>query len=303
MACSTVGIVHAATPTPLLPDGTLDKNSVPKLAKHWVGLGLDGVMVLGTMGEGRYLTDSDRDAMVSLSLNHAGDDLTVFATVADLSVSRMIERAKRYASLGAAMVVVCVPPGASPKEAVAAARAVADASPVPVAYYEIPGNTGVNLVLEEMLEILTHPNIVTMKDSSGNSLIGQALASEQYKPANMKLLIGNEYAVVNSFQMGYDGVLHGGGALTGKHVRQIWETAKSGDFQKASQMDRENSICLGRIYNRFSRPLENVLGQKYALHLLGAMDYAVDVDGKQLSDSAKERVKKAVDDHRSWLEV
>lgn len=87
----------------------------------------------------------------------------------------MVERAKRYAKLGAPCVVVCVPPGASPTAAIAAARAVADASPVPVAYYEIPANTGVQLVLDEVLEIISHENIIAMKDSSGNALLAQAM--------------------------------------------------------------------------------------------------------------------------------
>ncbi len=303
MSKSTVGLVNAATPTPLGPDGTLDRASVKKLAQRWIGLGLDGVMVLGTMGEGRFLSDVDRDAMLELSLAHAGDQVTVFATVADLSRARMIERAKRSAQLGAPIAVVCVPPGAPAKQAIADVRAVADAAPIPVAYYDIPENTGVKLVLEQVLEILTHPNIVAMKDSSGNPLLAQALTSTTYRPKNMKLLVGNEYAVTPSQMLGYDGVLHGGGALTGKHVRQIWELAATGKYAQALAEDRANSLCLGRIYNRFSTPLQNVLGQKYALHLLGAMDHAVTVDGAQLDDASKARVKAAVDEYRAWLTV
>ena len=295
-----IGLVNAATPTPLRPDGTVDRASIRKLAAHWVNIGLDGVMVLGTMGEGRFLSDTDRDAMVAGSLEHAGDRLTVFATVADLSVARMIERSKRYAALGAPAAVVCVPPGAAPQKAIDSVRAVADASPIPVAYYDIPENTGVNLVLEQHLQILEHPNIVTMKDSSGNALLAQAYTSDKYRP-RVKLLVGNEYLVVHSCLIGFDGVLHGGGALTGWQVRHIWNMTRDGHIAEAMKLDRERALCLGEIYNRFSTPLQNVLGQKYALHLLGAMDHAVDSDGKQLDDKAKQRVKAAVDAHIDWL--
>lgn len=303
MASFKPGPVNAATPTPMLSGGRLDKASMPKLARRWIGLGLDGVMVLGTMGEGRFMTDEDRQDMVALSLEHAGDKLTVYATVADLSVARMVERAKRYAKLGVPCVVVCVPPGASPKEAVAAAKAVADASPVPVAYYDIPENTGVKLVLEQVLDILTHPNIKVMKDSSGNPLLGQALTAAQYRPKDMWLCCGSEYTIVHTQQVGYNGCLHGGGALTGKHVRMIWTAMTEGRVADAVKMDRENSLCLGRIYNRFSNPLQNVLGQKYALHLLGAMDHAYTIDGQQLDAASRDRVETAVNDYRAWLEV
>src|SRR5689334_16082752 len=100
-SCLKIGPIHAATPTPLSPDGQLDRASVPKLARHWIDIGLDGVMLNGTMGEGMYLPDATRDAFVEVALEHAGTKLTIFATAADMSRARMRERALRYAKMGA----------------------------------------------------------------------------------------------------------------------------------------------------------------------------------------------------------
>jgi len=141
-----------------------------------------------------------------------------------------------------------------------------------------------------------------MKDSSGNDLLSNVLPA--YKPDGVSLFHGTEYRIAHTALLGYDGALHGGGTLTGKHVRMIWEAAKAGRIDDAIKMDRINTICLATIYNRFSsNPLQNILGQKYALTLLGALDHAVDVECQQLDDASKARVKKAVDEHRSWLEA
>ena len=62
------------------------------------------------MGEGLVLSDRDRDALVASAVEDAGDRLTIFAGVADSSMSRMRERALRYAAMGAHCVVICIPP-------------------------------------------------------------------------------------------------------------------------------------------------------------------------------------------------
>lgn len=296
----TPGPVNAAVPTPLGPDGHVDAASVGKLVNRLIGLGLDGAMVLGTMGEGRFLSNADRELMVEKSLEAAGDQLTIYCTVADTSRALMVERTKRYVKLGAHAIVICVPPGRPAAKAIADVKAVADASEVPCAYYDIPENTGVRFVLNEILDILTHDNIVVMKDSSGNDLIAQALPA--YKPDGVSLFHGSEYRVAHTALLGYDGCLHGGGALTGKHVRMIWNAVKEGRVDEAMKMDRENTLCLATIYNRFEPLLQNLLGQKYALHLMGAMDHAFDVEGTTLPDGAKQRVQKAVEAH-PWLHV
>src|SRR5262245_1960353 len=100
MPSPTIGPINAATPTPLTPEGCLDHASARRLAKRWKDTGLDGVMVLGSMGEGLRLSDQVRDSFLELALAEAGDRLTIFATAADFSAARMRERAAKYAAMG-----------------------------------------------------------------------------------------------------------------------------------------------------------------------------------------------------------
>src|SRR5262249_7673577 len=159
------------------------------------------------------LSDQVRDSFLELALAEAGDRLTIFATAADFSAARMRERAAKYAAMGAHYVVLSLPPGVAASQAIAEGKAAARRRPVPCCYYDVPENTGTPLVLEEVLDLLTHPNIRVVKDSSGNALLAQALtASGQRNGA--RLFDGTEYRTAYSCALGYDGVLHGGGALT-----------------------------------------------------------------------------------------
>jgi dihydrodipicolinate synthase/N-acetylneuraminate lyase len=272
---------------------------VKSLADRWVKLKLDGVLLLGSMGEGYILSDSARNAFVEASLSTAGDKLTLFASAADYSRQRMKERALRYAKMGAHCIVLCLPVNVPAAKSVADVKAVADACPIPCAYYDIPLNTGTALVLDEILSILAHPNIVAMKDSSGNPTLWQALCASEYRP-KVKLLHGTESCTAYSAMLGYDGLLHGGGVLSGKRIRAIWDAVESGKLDEAMKLDRENSLCLATIYNRLSRPMHNIAGQKHALKLLGAIenDHAIE---QSLDDAGRARVAGAVEKHRAWL--
>ncbi len=301
MTTLKIGSINAATPTPLKPDGSFDKASAKKLCNRWRDIGLDGVFVLGSMGEGPLLSDEVRNAWVETALQEAGDSLTIFAGAADVSMQRMRERAVRYAKMGAHCVVLCIPPKLSPAQAVADVKAVADVCPSPCAYYDIPENTGTPLVLNEIFDILSHGNIKVCKDSSGSSLINRALNMPEIKPRDVFMMDGNEYQTPYSRLLGYDGVLHGGGVLTGHWVRKIWDLMGQGKISEAMELDRRKSLFIAKVYNRFSRPLQNAVGQKYALQLLGALDNAAVVNGQTLDDNGRARIKEAVAEYRDLI--
>ena len=295
------GPINAATPTPLMPDGGLDRDSAKKLCRRWLDVQLDGVLLLGSMGEGPYLSDTTRNAFAETALEEVGDRVTLFACAGDASRTRMMERALRYARMGIHCVVLYLPANTPAPKAIADVLAVADACPVPCAYYETPANTGTPLVVDEILTILSHENIHVLKDSSGNALVQQGLTSESLRPAQCQLWDGSEYHAVFTHLAGYDGVLHGGGVMTGRWTRQIWELMEQGKYEEAQALDREKALFLAQVYNRFSRPLQNTVGQKYALKLLGCLDCEAVVVSQSLDDASRRRIEDAVKAHRDWL--
>lgn len=301
MANLQIGPINAATPTPLTACGCLDYGSASRLAARWREVGLDGVLLLGSMGEGSLVANQDRVAFLELALAEAGDQLTIFACAADSSRERMREQALQYASMGAPCVVLAIPRGVSVAKGIADVKAVADSCPVPCGYYEVPAATGVALNAQEIACLLSHENIVALKDSSNNPLLSQALTSEHYRLPGVKILDGVEYRTAYSRAMGYDGVLHGGGVLTARRVRAIWEMGCNGHAAEAMELDRDNSLFLGTVYNRFSHPLQNTIGQKYALKLLGILDSEAVLVDQALDESSKTRISAAVEQNRDWL--
>jgi 4-hydroxy-tetrahydrodipicolinate synthase len=296
-----IGIINAATPTPLNAEGEFDRASANRLCRRWLDMQLDGVFILGSMGEGELLSDSTRSSFIDTALAEVGGGLTVFVSAADSSRQRMRERALNYAKMGVPCIVLCAAPGVGPHRAVDDVKSIADACPVPCAYYDVPSRTGTVLSLEDILSILSHPNIVAFKDSSSNQVIANGVTSRELRPPGVKLLDGVEYRTAYSAALGYDGILHGGGVLTARRVRAIWELTKAGRLCEALELDRENVLFLATVYNRMSRPLQNTVGQKYALKLLGVLDTPDVAVDQTLDETSKARIAAAIESHRKWL--
>ncbi len=297
-----LGVIHAATPTPVMPNGELDKAGAKKLFKRMVDIKLDGVLLLGTMGEGSLLPESTREDFVESAVKDLKGKLNLLANASDSSRSRMLAQSKRYEALGVDCIVLCLTPKVSMRKAIEDVHAVAESMDIPCVFYNIPATTGQTPVLDEINEILSHPNIIALKESSGNSLIAQGLTQKNGRPDGVKIFDGDEYRSAYSAMLGFDGVLHGGGVVTAKIVREIWRCGQVSDWMQATELDRLKSLCLAKIYNRFSSPLQNIAGQKYALQLLDGFGEYVDVLADQkLSQSDRGRVEQAVESCRSWL--
>lgn len=296
-----IGPINAATPTPLLTDGSLDLASGKKLCRRWLDIGLDGVLILGSMGEGLLLSEEARTAFVELALEQAGDCLSIFASAADRCGDHMYHRALRYAAMGAHAIVLCAPVGTTAEEAVDQVLRVCDACPAACVYYEVPVVTGVTLNAEQISKILAHPNIHGFKDSTNNPLLTQYLTAPSQRKGGVKLLDGVEYRSSFSAALGYDGVIHGGGVITGRRVRCIWSKTQYGLTAEAQELDRANSLFLGSLYNRLAGPVQNIAGQKHALKLMGLFDHDRVLVDQVLDDASRQRIANVLEENRQWI--
>lgn len=167
------GGIYPPTPTFFTETGELD---LPTLRDHiaWLMMhNLAGVLALGSNGEALHLDDAERMAVISTvrAAMPAGSGV-LLAGVTDFATRSTIQRAKLAEQAGADCAVV-MPPFAFPTQMTPAAliahfTAIADASPLPVLIYNMPANTAnLDLTAEVVIALAGHPNIIGVKDSSG----------------------------------------------------------------------------------------------------------------------------------------
>ncbi|GAB4448577.1 MAG: dihydrodipicolinate synthase family protein [Anaerolineae bacterium] len=150
-------------------------------AKKWLRLGLSGLVVTGSTGEAVSLDVDERTRLWEAARALIPTDRLLIAGTGAESTRATIALTKRAAETGADLALIGTPSYFHPFMTVEALtahyRAVADAAPIPVVLYNIPRFTRVEMSAAVVVELSRHPNIIGIKDSSGNvGLVGQIAA-------------------------------------------------------------------------------------------------------------------------------
>jgi 4-hydroxy-2-oxoglutarate aldolase len=166
--------VLAPIPTPFDDADRLDTKRLKRALQHWLASPLTGFVILGSTGEAPLLDDAEADRAVAAARDVVPRTRTFIVGTGRESTASAVRATKRAGRLGADAVLVRTP-GFFKNQLTSDAlvghyREIADASPVPVLLYQFPALTGVSLETHAVRQLAAHPNIVGLKDSSGDVL-------------------------------------------------------------------------------------------------------------------------------------
>jgi 4-hydroxy-tetrahydrodipicolinate synthase len=142
-------------PTPFLPDGELDVASVPGLVSFVRGTRVDGMTILGVLGEAARLGDTERGRVLDAVLGAAGSSIPVCVGVSHAATDRAIAFAREAEAAGAHSVMLAPPPLARPTDAAIRRHylAVASAVTLPIVVQDHPASSGVTMSVELLLAL------------------------------------------------------------------------------------------------------------------------------------------------------
>src|SRR6516225_9808046 len=167
------GIFPALT-TPFATDGSVSLADLKHNMQQYNRTELAGYVVIGSTGESVLLSKAEAELVLITVKEGAGPGKKLIAGTGAESTAETIERTKRAAELGYDVALVKTPyyykPAYKPENYIAHYRRVADASPIPVMLYSVPQFTGVALEAPDVAKLAEHPNIIGIKESSGNVL-------------------------------------------------------------------------------------------------------------------------------------
>lgn len=176
--------------TPFDADGELDEAKLATLTQAMVQQGVAGIAACGTTGEYYALNDAERTRVLEIIHQTAADHVELIAGIGDLSTRRSIERAAEAKAIGYDSVLLSPPPYSLPDQAGIRAHFeyAADRCELPIIIYNFPDRTGVNVEFETVAALARHPNIIGIKESSGD--FSQALRMLQADFANFDVICG-----------------------------------------------------------------------------------------------------------------
>ncbi len=235
--------VIIAMPTPLLPNEDIDTASVCALVDHCINQGANGIMVLGTMGEGVSLLDNQRQLLVETTVAHAAKRIPVLATVSATSTRRGMMYAKAIEKTGIDYLVYTSSyyyKFPDPQSLLDQLNTISDAIDLPIIFYNAPAFTGNPVDVDTLDKILQLEKVVGIKDSSCNygSFVEllRRYPNKSERPGT--IMQGDESVFDASILMGADGVISGGGVLFIQEVRALYEAAIAGNTLDAMQLQQ-----------------------------------------------------------------
>lgn len=294
--------VYSASITPLTADGNLDIGGLNKIFERNIRHGIDGIFILGSMGEGNQFSDGFRDQMIAESVRAVAGRVELLVGITAASTARAMENLQRASAHAFDSYVFMLPPASGVSDPVRTIRTVLEAADRPVYYYHCPPNNGINLSLAQFDAIMTHPNLKGIKNSASNMWLRRELIlMKQEKRLKPVLLEGQEWAADEALIAGYDGMLCGMGALGSKIMVGIARAVDTGDVAEAVRLQNRFIRLFHVVYGA---NLETVwTGQKYALKYLGlcASELTMAQEMETLTDSRKREIEAGIEMFREEL--
>ena len=188
-------------------NGSIDYESFEKLINWQIDEGIDAIVVCGTTGEASTLTDDEHRDAIKFAVDTVAGRVPVIAGTGSNDTAYAIELTQHACEAGADAVLVVTPyyNKATQKGLINMFTEIADASTKPVILYNVPSRTGCNILPATAAKLADHPNIVAIKEASGN--ISQIAELAHLVGDKMDIYSGNDDQIVPILSLGGKGVI------------------------------------------------------------------------------------------------
>jgi 4-hydroxy-tetrahydrodipicolinate synthase len=222
--------------TPFTPSGAVDEEAVRRLARRQIEAGVHFLVPVGTTGEAPTLSAQERRRVVEIVVEEAGGKAPVLAGAGGYDTREVVEaaRAMRDAGAGGLLSVTPYYNKPTPDGLVRHYEAIAEATPLPVVVYNVPGRTGCNVEPKTLARLAAIPNLLGVKEASGN--MAQICEVVQSAPAGFLVLSGDDALTLPAMAVGARGIISvASNECPGEMARMV-EAAERNDFAAAREI-------------------------------------------------------------------
>ncbi len=230
--------------TPLTKDG-IDYEAFGKLIDWQIDEGIDAIVAVGTTGEGSTLSDAEHKEAIKFCVERVGGRVPVIAGTGSNDTAYAIDLTKYACEVGADAMLLVTPyyNKATQKGLYESFVAVADISTKPCILYNVPSRTGCNLLPATMARLAEHPNIVAIKEASGN--LSQIAELINLCGDKVDIYSGNDDQIIPIMSLGGKGVISVLSNLMPKETSKICKDYLNGNIKTA----RDEQIRLIPLIN------------------------------------------------------
>ena len=221
--------------TPMTATG-IDYDALGRLIDFQIESGINAIVVMGTTGENATIEPEDQAAVIRYTVERVAKRVPVIAGTGTNNTEHVLHNTKNACEAGADAILVVTPyyNKATQNGLIRHFTAVADASTVPVILYNVPGRTGCNLLPKTVAVLAEHPNIVGIKEATGN--MAQMVQIRHLCGDKIDVYSGEDALTVAMMAMGGKGTISVLSNVAPKEAVAMTDACIAGDYAAAAQM-------------------------------------------------------------------
>jgi 4-hydroxy-tetrahydrodipicolinate synthase len=256
--------------TPMLPNGDLDFPRLKSLINWHVNEGTDGIVIVGTTGESPTVDFDEHAALIAASVEYADKRIPVIAGTGANSTKEAIHLSNVAARAGANYSLSVVPYYNKPTQQgmYLHYKAIAEACPLPMILYNVPGRTVADIATETVLRLAEMPNIIGLKDATANMARGAELL--KHAPSDFALYSGEDVSTLALMLLGAHGTISVTANVAPRLMHEMCAAALAGEREKAIRL---NNQLLGLHNHLFLEA--NPIPVKWALTQMGKIESGI----------------------------
>jgi 4-hydroxy-tetrahydrodipicolinate synthase len=222
--------------TPFTRDEAVDEAAVRRLAKRQIDAGIHFLVPVGTTGESPTLSEDERVRIVQLVVEEAAGRVPVLAGAGGYDTREVIHVGRRMKLAGAAGLLSVTPyyNKPTPEGLVQHYRAIAGEVDLPIIVYNVPGRTGCNVDVATLVRLAAVPNIVGVKEASGN--VSQMCEVCRAVPESFTVLSGDDALTLPLMAVGGHGIISVSANEAPAAMSRMVELAEANDFAAARRI-------------------------------------------------------------------
>jgi len=269
-------------------NGRIDRDAFAALVEKQVAGGSSALVACGTTGEAPTLSEEEQAEVIAATIATARGRVPVIAGTGTYDTAETIRRTKAAAAAGCAAAMVVTPyyNKPTPRGLEAHFTAVADASPIPLIVYNIPGRTGTRIPPTLIAKLARHPRIAALKDATGSP----ADCMEVAELCNLTILAGDDALTLAWMAMGAKGVVSVAANVVPEEIAALVREAMKGDYAAA----RRRHYRLAPLFRALFVE-SNPVPVKAALALMGIGNGEVRLPLVAAEESTKALLRQALD--------
>ena len=234
--------------TPMNEAG-IDYENLGRLIDFQIDQGINAIVVMGTTGENATIEPADQKEVIRFTVERVNHRVPVIAGTGTNNTEHVLQNTKAACEVGADAVLVVTPyyNKATQNGLIKHFTMVADASTVPVILYNVPGRTGCGLQPKTIAALAEHPNIVALKEATGN--MAQMVEIVRLCGDKLDVYSGEDGIVVPMMSMGAAGCISVLSNVVPAKAVEMTDACLAGDYAKAAKLQCEMTPLINALFS------------------------------------------------------